>query len=264
MDPVEWRRLDSACGPRLSTMRVEAHWAAQVAAAPGTAWLTSEDFSHTSLRWHRELEAMVGQPVQGYCGGLRVPDLTWLLLTEAGEVVDATTAVDKTLMSGLIWLAERLAAVGVSGHFLDVGAHREELPEHPVSNNGRFTAAGTTELAELASWYGNAAGLLADLGGPVRIWPHHFDMGVAIDLGEGRSVSAGMSPGDGGIDEPYLYVTAWPYPEGWETTKNAPLKAGAFNDAGWFGAVLRGSEVAERDGMAAFLEEAMHAVRARV
>lgn len=44
----------------------------------------------------------------------------------------------------------------------------------------------------------------------VNLWPEHFD--VAVELGgekAGHRAAYGVSPGDGGHDEPYLYVAPW-------------------------------------------------------
>jgi hypothetical protein len=43
----------------------------------------------------------------------------------------------------------------------------------------------------------------------VQLWPEHFDAGTARDLGSGRGVNLGFSPGDGSSDEPYVYVGPW-------------------------------------------------------
>ena len=77
---------------------------------------------------------------------------------------------------------------------------------------------------------------------PVRCWPHHFDVGslIALDADaepeEARSIGVGFSPGDGSYDQPYFYVTPWPYPD---TAALPTLEAGAeWHTGGWTGAVL--------------------------
>ncbi len=74
--------------------------------------------------------------------------------------------------------------------------------------------------AFLGDWFGFATGVLEELRltgtapdddvSRVQIWPGHFD--PAVELGSsdaGRRASYGASPGDGGSDEPYLYVGPW-------------------------------------------------------
>lgn len=56
-----------------------------------------------------------------------------------------------------------------------------------------------------------------------------------------RSVGVGLSPGDSGYPEPYVYVTPWPYPTG----ELPALPWGHWHTEGWTGAVLRGSALVQ-------------------
>lgn len=50
-------------------------------------------------------------------------------------------------------------------------------------------------------------------------WPHHFDLANLIIVEENsnpektKSIGLGFSPGDNSYEDPYFYVTPWPYPE---------------------------------------------------
>lgn len=76
---------------------------------------------------------------------------------------------------------------------------------------------GAARLFADASACGDAALALAPEVEPV-LWPEHFDVGIT--LGE---VNYGLSPGDGGITEPYAYVGPWKQHTG--TFWNAPFGA---------------------------------------
>jgi hypothetical protein len=41
------------------------------------------------------------------------------------------------------------------------------------------------------------------------LWPEHFDIGITVD-----KVNYGVTPGDAGIETPYMYVGPWSIPEG--------------------------------------------------
>jgi hypothetical protein len=277
MARTPWRQLDPDAAKTLTTMRVEAHWAAQVASAPGTAHLGPDDtYDHTNLGWHDGYDALVGREVEGLRAALRVVDLTWVLLGEGDAVVAATSAVDQTLRQGMTWLGEAIAANGGPAGFLDVGEHRDDLPEHPVGTNAPFTGANALALAELTAWFASAQHALEPFAEHeestgLRCWPHHFDVATLLlldtpdaDPESARSIGIGMTPGDGEIDEPYFYVTPWPYPETWG---GPDLPCGAWRTEGWFGAVLRGSELpreGQAEAVAAFLEAAVAACRGMV
>ena len=67
---------------------------------------------------------------------------------------------------------------------------------------------------------------------PVQLWPHHFDWALSWFSGRPipddgsptgyRSVEQmmfGFSTGDVSIDEPYLYILAYPFADEWLETK---------------------------------------------
>lgn len=129
----------------------------------------------------------------------------------------------------------------------------------------RWFADGDAQLRPLAaSWPGAA---------PVRVWPHHFDIGSVLPLGDGHgedapSIGAGLSPGDDGIPEPYLYVTPWPAPPA-DALPSLPA-GGRWHREGWTGAVLTGGEIvaagegtAQAEAARAFLAGMVEALRAR-
>ena len=104
-------------------------------------------------------------------------------------------------------------------------------------------------LHALGALFGDASALLDELRptltspSAARLWPHHFDVAVLDDLGADagpgperrRSVGVGMTPGDEGTREPYLYVTPWPYPA---APRLPPLPDGTWTTDGWVGALL--------------------------
>jgi hypothetical protein len=112
--------------------------------------------------------------------------------------------------------------------------------------------------AELGRWFANGDGMLRAAAqgfagaAPVRVWPHHFDVGSVLPLGSGRgedapSLGIGLSPGDDGVAEPYFYITTWPARD---ALPELPA-GGHWHREGWTGAVLTGTEVvAAGDGAA--------------
>jgi hypothetical protein len=123
-----------------------------------------------------------------------------------------------------------------------------DIPAHPVGSGARFSTGPVGPLTELARWYRNASLALEAVrrrdsrASPIRIWPHHFDIGTLIvldpDVGPeaGRTIGLGMVPGDAAYAQPYFYVTPWPRPK----TPMLPAidGGGAWHTEGWLGAVL--------------------------
>jgi hypothetical protein len=105
-----------------------------------------------------------------------------------------------------------------------------------------------TELDALFSWFDLGWRVLDEVmagraGATIQLWPEHFDVGTALDLGDGVGVNLGFSPGDGFSDEPYLYVGPW--------GAARPGPADFWNAP--FGAALTRSAVHGADDCVAFL-----------
>lgn len=100
---------------------------------------------------------------------------------------------------------------------------------------------------------------------PVALWPHHFDVSVAVigtrrvpydDGGTPASspsqIGCGFSPPDGNVDTPYLYATPWPFPDG---LADVELPGAArWTSAGFEGAVLRYRDVESAADAGAFFD----------
>jgi hypothetical protein len=241
---MPWQCTGSIDPYALVDARLQLHWAAQAAAGVGrTLNPPRPDDSHTNFAWSDEEEALLQEPVQGLVAGLRLRDLT--LLVRGGTHAELPLR-GRTLDEGFAFLESHF---GAALRRPDV-----ELPDHPVAHGAPFNAQDA-QLAELARYYANAASAFE---GPVRCWPHHFDIATLIDLGDSRTIGIGLSPGDRTFSEPYIYVTPWPYPD---ASRLGALSAGRWNTVGWTGAVLLASEMKNEGTVCGFVAEAMERAR---
>ncbi|MCM2258278.1 MAG: hypothetical protein NDJ94_21805 [Vicinamibacteria bacterium] len=254
-----------------SRARVLLHHGLQAAAAIGrTLTPPQADDGHTSLTW--EAGAFVGPTVSGstpWRAALRVEPLS-LEVIEGGRVTAAQPLAGLTRADARAWLVARAAERGAA---LEPGFDVPyELPTNDLASGATFTVSDPAAMAALASWFGLGDALLREVAGawpgatPVRVWPHHFDVGSVLPLGGGHgeevaSLGIGLSPGDDGIDQPYFYVTAWPPPAA--TDALPPLaEPGVWHRRGWTGAlltagVLEGGDSGERARVGrAFLADA--------
>lgn len=92
-------------------------------------------------------------------------------------------------------------------------------------------------------------GELREETSPVQLWPHHFDFALRWFSGRlvpgedpadaenaDEQMAFGFSTGDGGVPEPYFYITAYPWPD---ALIQHTLPAGAkWHTDGWKGALL--------------------------
>ena len=251
-----WQEYGTVDFETLTDARLQSHWAAQIPASLGYTYVTPEpDWGHVSLsgRFLDEGYVLASQPAGGLQVALCLSALKLLALDADGRTIAGLDLDGATLEEGYAWL-DALAA----DHFGD--AHRElirpdhELPVHSVGEGGAFSLSMPEAFNELAGWYANAEYALRIVterrsdASAIRCWPHHFDLASLLSLDpdkdseEARSVGVGFVPGDGYYDEPYYYVTPWPYPD----TSGLPfVEGGHWHTDGWVGAVLPGSELLE-------------------
>lgn len=130
--------------------------------------------------------------------------------------------------------ANELAGI-VQSFLIDNGMNPELIPAS--KGRERDTLTTTDYSAETADTLGatlravNAAMTTFQTGipeetSPVQIWPHHFDLAMLWLPGakvagqdpedeeySDKSMNFGFTFGDGGIPEPYFYITAYPLPD---------------------------------------------------
>ncbi len=245
--PAAFSTLGTVAPTKLTEARLQVHWALQVLAAVGASLLPKrDDDSHTASSWDERFNCFVTETLPG--GELRVrlyPASLTLAVTKS-TVVTAELGLDgHTLEEALAWTANELARGPLTRPDYD-------MPAHPIGDGARF--GGHTEAREeLADWYASMVSLLNALAShddatPVRCWPHHFDMATLVtldpdaeDAERARSIGIGLSPGDGTFDQPYLYITPWPYPPA--EAELPVLPAGGWHREGFTAAVLTGEDI---------------------
>ncbi|HZJ01752.1 MAG TPA: hypothetical protein VFD22_13910 [Gemmatimonadaceae bacterium] len=236
-----WKPVNPAAAKRLSDARRQLHHAAQLATAFGISYLPKKpDDSHTNLEWIESEQALASNALDGKRILVRVPDLTLMI----GE--QSLPLRDLTLGSAWEWIRKTLESSGLDGSRYTLKRHYE-IPSHPVANGAKFNARDD-DLDQLARWYSNAAQELEmirandSMASEVRCWPHHFDIATLIIPSEGKSVGAGLEPGDKYYDEPYFYVNMNPAPTA-ESLPESLEGDGMWHTSEWIGAVLPGSRL---------------------
>jgi hypothetical protein len=230
----------------LGATRQIAHYAAQWVAQAAWANLpATPDDSHSALVWNAPRGALVSAAFPGGTSvGLQLESLELLVIQDAKPERLALHG----LSSGVVddWLASKLTGRGCKAHSTVKLPYA--VPAKPLSR-----ALG---LAALSRWYEAAAGVLEAMHGkygnikpgpgPVRCWPHHFDIALLVRLEEGggeaaRSIGIGFSPGDEYYQEPYFYVSPYPGPK--NPTLPALPPGGHWHTKDFFGAVARAQEL---------------------
>lgn len=250
-----WKKLIFPANELIDS-RLQLHWAAQVMASVAAAHVAPRpDDSHRNMEWIADgsffLGNLAGNEVR-FRVALRPVNLELRLLDKDLNQIASFDLDGHTLDEGYSWAENAISSFSATD-VVKLVRPEYDLPSHGVSEDAKFNIT-PRDLEELSNWYTNSdmvlrnIAALADDFSPIRCWPHHFDIGGLQtltntgDSGTVRSVSMGMTPGDGSYAEPYWYVTPWPYPK----TEDLPqLPIGHWHREGWTGAVLLASEMEE-------------------
>lgn len=275
-----WRPVGHLKAQDLTESRVQLHYAIQLIAATGAALAEPiPDYSHTSLVWNTVLKAFVGTAIratQSFQVAFDPVGFTLSLLNGQSDPIASLPLTGKTMTEGLQWLKQEVSKLGADATkivFLDYPP--DDFPAHPLAQGALFDGSQTEALSELAAYYANTHLLLEPIvskhedASAIRIWSHHFDMATLIMLpgmkdGSPLTVGAGFSPGDTSYNEPYWYVSPYPYPD----TASLPALDGHgfWHTQHWVGGVLTAAQLpdsasaeAQQQQVEAFLQSALEA-----
>lgn len=270
-----WQATGTIKPQELTESRLQLHYAIQFIAATGAALADPlPDDSHTSLAWNPELEVFVGELIQvakPFRVALEPISLTSIILDKQEDTIATFPLDQKTMTEGLSWLKQEVAKLGADASKIAFLTYPpNDFPDHPLAHGATFDARAEETRQKLTSYYANTHQLLPEIittterASSVHIWPHHFDIATLITLpgnknGSPMTVNIGLSPGDTSYNQPYWYVSPYPYPK----TKNLPLlnSEGFWHTQHWVGAVLLASQLSDKAEVArsqvkAFLDSA--------
>jgi len=272
----KWKNLKGIDLDVLRDNRRSLHQAVQLVGVVPRNLLPHDPTDGTaSLEWNANLNSLEAIPVTNPVGlevsiGLCIKSFS-LYLSSTGTEVDSFDMKGKSTNEGLYWLKEKLEKL-----LFPIEDITLDLP-YKIENYNSLRPLGASAKAtkEYARLYANMNKVLYDLvrerkdAYDVRCWPHHFDLATLIPIkldqaGEiTESIGVGLSPGDDGINEPYIYVNVWPEIDV-ERLKKHKLPVGQWNSDGWSGAVLTYSQLLnepdQKTSFVAFIDFAIQAI----
>lgn len=231
MGTLDWAPIAGVDAARLHEARMHAHYAAQWLARAARAYVPAKpDDGHTNLGWDDAFGGFETHKMQGARVGLKLAPLSLAILEGKDSAPSRMFGLDGHKEADIrAWLGEEVGHLGLDARSLDTMLPYK-LPIHKLSAGAPYASHAIADaLRDLAAWFSNANRSLNRAreavvarkleASPVRSWPHHFDIATLASLGDksgtvqsARSVGIGLSPGDENFNEPYFYVTPWPYP----------------------------------------------------
>ena len=150
---MSWKTLGAVPPTDLVDARLQLHYAAQVVASAGLTFPAPQpDDSHPNLGWAEGLDALVGRTLQGAGAqiGLRVSDLSLLLIDRQGDVNDEFALDGGTLDDSYAWLAGATARAGLALPSAGIARSAYELPNHATGEGAAFSLEARGAFSELA------------------------------------------------------------------------------------------------------------------
>ncbi|MEE8295904.1 MAG: hypothetical protein V3R64_09350 [Sphingomonadales bacterium] len=206
-------------------VRLQAHYAAQWVARYGRSYLFPQnDDSHTAMLWNPSAKMFLSLSSRQGALAFDIPTLTLFWLDPRGRMGTGFSLDGKTDKEVEGLLRAMLGEVGLNPQTLKTELPYE-MPAHKIGAGEAYDLKPNEKgLRSLADLYHQASGILEEVqkreegASTVRCWPHHFDIATLIKLDDekdpekAKSIGVGLSPGDGTYEEPYYYITPWPYP----------------------------------------------------
>ena len=257
----QWQLLTFPDRQEIAQTREQCHQAIQNVAAVGRSFLPpSDEDENANLEWDNNLQRLVGRWVETsevtFRSSISISDFTVFLVSQDFETLSSFELHDKTQTDVMVWLERQLGELGFEFSKINL-AYPYDIPEYPTAKGKPFQLTNPEAQRELSRLYHNTDFLLRDFlqrfeeTTQVKCWPHHFDIAGRIillntgDASTTKSIGVGLSPGDQYYDEPYLYVSPWPYPARELATIDETL--GHWHQDDWIGAVLPVSRVSKMD-----------------
>ena len=219
------------------------HLASQYLAAAGLSFVENKaDDSHASLFWNREFSLLLTHDLnsENYKLGLSYRNFALQLLDKQFTVLDEMKLSKKTHFDNLNWLSERFKGLDYKYEL------HYEIGQPPITSSYMFP--DVTDLDDLIAYRNLAQDSLEEFGSnkknisPIRVWPHHFDSHMNLDISENHSIGLGLAIPDNKVNEFYFYAYGFNNNKAIDVTGFDSLSAGSWMKGKWDGAVLKMSD----------------------
>ena len=224
------------------------HWLCQTIAKANRTYVTSQpDDGHTNLFYDDLDNRIVGRWINNgreqMMLTLNLKTLHFEWMNSAKEVVQSFATIGKTASDIENELAAELPDIFLNPQGFTNKLHFK-IPDYPFAAEPRQAI----DEADIREWktYRKLANVLCglvlgylELEGEIRIWPHHFDTGIYVEVGQKLGIGFGLAMEDSMAGAPYFYLSGYPIHGTLEYTDLPELANGRWEvSENWKGAIL--------------------------
>lgn len=249
---INWIKLDKIDHQILQYTRSTLHLATQlVSAAPRSFLPFAENDDNGWLAWNAKqfrLESKYFGPKLNVQAAIDFSDFKLQLLVEE-MVFEEIELYKKSFQDIEKWIKNAFFKLK-----LDYNQYHLELPykldqSFPPKEDYVFDYYDPVSFKEFSKLYHNAQSVLkkarTEIIGKkisVKVWPHHFDMAILHNQTPENSIGIGLSPGDNYYNQPYFYISPYPYPMDEELNNTNPI-VGKWHTKDFKALVLKYDEI---------------------
>lgn len=226
-----------------------------------------EDDSHTNLGFDELGERIFGRWAElkgdNYIMALNLTDYSFEFIDGGRNIVESFTIENKRqneLENEIAGYIRREFNVNKEDFLKEL---HYEIPTYNFLNMpyNKPDENDLNDWIELRALANNACSLLLNAvqaDSEIRIWPHHFDTGVYIELGNNLGLGFGLAMQDTMVNQPYFYFAGYGLADNginFDNTNNL-TKGGWLLSKYWKGAILHAPE-ASKESVSVFLLETL-------
>lgn len=259
MTTDNWKTLEFPDKDELIKARHQFHQAIQNVGCVGRSFLpASSGDVNANLDWDAKLQRLASRWITGelvFRSSFSLSEFSVYLVDELFHTISYFPLQGKKQIDVMIWLEEQIDMLGLDSSQLSLKLPYE-IPEYPTAKREAFQVDSEVAGKEFEALFHNTNLVLKKVvdriegASEIKCWPHHFDIASLITLADtgdpetSKSINLGMSPGDSSYDEPYFYISPWPYPV--EELPDISATGGFWHEHNWVGAVLRVSDIRDK------------------
>jgi hypothetical protein len=235
------------------------HQAAQYLAAAGISFLDKKpDDSHTNLAWNSQenrMETHVFGNLDALALNLKNITLEWL---KNGSAISKIDLQSKSHSEIVQWISQQAETNNIAKPYSY--SFHYELPYNALTDDyiSSFSSENLESISNELNKAQQAFEQFLDsqkLESPIRIWPHHFDLGIYSKLeADNTFMGAGLAIPDSLVNDFYFYASAYKNGQAIETKNFGKMTNGEWR-SDWNGATLASSNI-EVNNALVFLNEA--------
>lgn len=248
-------------------MLKQLHLAAQYLAVAAIHFVEKKaDDSHTNLGWDAENLRLTSRFLAdtSFQVGLnyQIFALEWL---KAGTVEDHFPLHQASHNAAVSWVSKKIAQAGIQGEY-HYSLHYD-IPYNSLGEGFQYELVSEAEMQRLAQLLSLAQHRFlvflegAHLQSEIRVWPHHFDLGIytEIDADQQLFLGSGLAVPDTLVDDLYFYTSGWKSGKSVAVSSFPSLSQGAWA-ANWDGGIMASTGKSASD-ISTFLNESLQLFR---